>query len=171
MACRACNQSHCWYMEIIYIYALLSTLSFSSFPFLLWPMFPQCCYFPLSRFPGASGTPLGFQDSPLEFPGSECISKRADDSPGYFPKFLSTIKIPSYLSHFQRVLYWLPKILIIWPNQSSWKQHDIRTLEAPRHFYLCGPFLHKKILQIIFYNCIGRKINIIQTGFINFFPL
>lgn len=33
------------------------------------------------------------------------------------------------------------------------------------------PFLHKKLLKVIFYNCVGIKTNIIQAGFITIYSL
>ena len=42
----------------------------------------------------------------------------------------------------------------------------ITTLVGSRHFACMGLFLHERILNVIFYDCLGIKINFIQAGFI-----
>lgn len=50
-------------------------------------------------------------------------------------------------------------------------QGRVMTCGDPRHLAFIGPFLHKKILKIIFYDCIGIEMNIMQPGlYVGFFP-
>ena len=40
----------------------------------------------------------------------------------------------------------------------------IMTFVGPRHFTFMGPFLYERILKVIFYDCLGIRMNIIQAG-------
>lgn len=44
-------------------------------------------------------------------------------------------------------------------------------LAGTRHFLLTGPLLLQKVLNSIFYNCVGIRMNVIQVGsVITYFP-
>lgn len=48
---------------------------------------------------------------------------------------------------------------------NDWCQGEIMTSTGTSTFAFLGPFLHKKILNIVFSDWVGIKTNIIQTGF------
>lgn len=53
----------------------------------------------------------------------------------------------------------------------SCSQKILGLQEAPGTFASMGSFLHKKVLKIIFYDCVGVKMNIIQAKFIILYSL
>lgn len=66
----------------------------------------------------------------------------------------------SYLPHFSHGLL----------GGRYWQGH-VMTCRDPRHSAFISPFLHKKILKIIFYDRIGIEMNIMQAGLYVFFLL
>lgn len=50
-----------------------------------------------------------------------------------------------------------------------YQQGHVITCGGPRHLAFIGPFFHKELLKIIFYDCIGNEINIMQAGLCTFF--